>query len=72
MFLSVSFIQMLKALMPVAVFCMGCLFKVETFSIKTFVNMVSDTQASINILPFGLSHELFTYLSPGIAQTLQL
>lgn len=32
LYLSVSFIQMLKALMPVAVFIVGCGFKTETYS----------------------------------------
>ena len=41
MYLSVAFIQMLKALMPVAVFGTGCMFGVETFDTSTFVNMVS-------------------------------
>ncbi len=44
LYLSVSFIQMLKALMPVAVFCTGCTFGIESFSIGTLANMV------INIL----------------------
>ena len=38
--MSVSFIQMLKALMPVAVFATGCSFGIETFSTSTLVNMV--------------------------------
>lgn len=40
MYLSVSFIQMLKALMPVAVFTTGCVFGIETFSAGTLFNMV--------------------------------
>ncbi|KAK9834440.1 hypothetical protein WJX74_001775 [Apatococcus lobatus] len=40
LYLSVSFIQMLKALMPVAVFIVGCGFKTETYSSETFGNMV--------------------------------
>ena len=40
MYLSVSFIQMLKALMPVAVFSTGCVFGIETFSAGTLFNMV--------------------------------
>ena len=31
---------MLKALMPVAVFCSGCAFGIEAFSLGTLVNMV--------------------------------
>ncbi|KAE9609713.1 hypothetical protein Lal_00006772 [Lupinus albus] len=40
-FLSVSFIQMLKALMPVAVYSIGVLFKKESFKSEIMANMVS-------------------------------
>ncbi|XP_030467280.1 probable sugar phosphate/phosphate translocator At2g25520 [Syzygium oleosum] len=40
-YLSVSFIQMLKALMPVAVYSIGVLLKRETFKSQTMMNMVS-------------------------------
>lgn len=40
-YLSVSFIQMLKALMPVAVYSLGILFKKDTFKSDTMLNMVS-------------------------------
>ncbi len=40
-YLSVSFIQMLKALMPVAVYTIGVLFKKEGFKNETFANMMS-------------------------------
>ncbi|EXB53746.1 hypothetical protein L484_022402 [Morus notabilis] len=40
-FLSVSFIQMLKALMPVAVYSIGVLFKKDAFKSDTMLNMVS-------------------------------
>ncbi|PRQ26759.1 putative sugar phosphate transporter domain-containing protein [Rosa chinensis] len=40
-YLSVSFIQMLKALMPVAVYSIGVSFKKETFKTDTMVNMLS-------------------------------
>ncbi|KAK8505374.1 hypothetical protein V6N13_045812 [Hibiscus sabdariffa] len=40
-YLSVSFIQMLKALMPVAVYSIGVLFKKEGFKNDTMVNMLS-------------------------------
>ncbi|CAK9147124.1 unnamed protein product [Ilex paraguariensis] len=40
-YLSVSFIQMLKALMPVAVYSIGVLLKKESFKSDTMVNMVS-------------------------------
>ncbi|KAJ7978908.1 Sugar phosphate/phosphate translocator like [Quillaja saponaria] len=40
-FLSVSFIQMLKALMPVAVYSIGVLFKKDNFKSETMANMLS-------------------------------
>ncbi|KAK8515386.1 hypothetical protein V6N13_139638 [Hibiscus sabdariffa] len=40
-YLSVSFIQMLKALMPVAVYSIGVLFKKDSFKADTMLNMVS-------------------------------
>ncbi|KAJ0031917.1 hypothetical protein Pint_13029 [Pistacia integerrima] len=40
-YLSVSFIQMLKAVMPVAVYSIGVLFKKENFKTNVMVNMLS-------------------------------
>ncbi|XP_044472145.1 probable sugar phosphate/phosphate translocator At4g32390 [Mangifera indica] len=40
-YLSVSFIQMLKALMPVAVYSIGVLFKKDNFKTDTMLNMLS-------------------------------
>lgn len=40
-YLSVSFIQMLKALMPVAVYSIGVMFKKESFKGETMANMMS-------------------------------
>ncbi|XP_074583747.1 putative sugar phosphate/phosphate translocator At5g25400 [Curcuma longa] len=40
-YLSVSFIQMLKALMPVAVYSIGILFDKETFQSSSMLNMLS-------------------------------
>ena len=40
LYLSVSFIQMLKSLMPVAVFSVGCVFGTDMFRWTTFLNMV--------------------------------
>ncbi|KMZ68633.1 putative sugar phosphate/phosphate translocator [Zostera marina] len=40
-YLSVSFIQMLKALMPVLVYSIGLVFKRESFNARTMGNMVS-------------------------------
>ncbi|XP_048134232.1 probable sugar phosphate/phosphate translocator At2g25520 [Rhodamnia argentea] len=42
-YLSVSFIQMLKALMPVAVYSIGISLKKETFRSNTMANMISIT-----------------------------
>ncbi|KAJ8461192.1 hypothetical protein OPV22_034118 [Ensete ventricosum] len=41
MYLSVSFIQMLKALMPVAVYSIGVFFKKESFKSASMLNMLS-------------------------------
>ena len=40
MYLSIAFIQMLKSLGTVGVFCIGCIFGVEKFSLSTLANMV--------------------------------
>ncbi|KAJ4952086.1 hypothetical protein NE237_028918 [Protea cynaroides] len=40
-YLSVSFIQMLKALMPVAVYSISVMFKKETFKTESMMNMLS-------------------------------
>ena len=40
-YLSISFIQMLKALMPVAVYSIGVLLKKEAFKSRTMTNMLS-------------------------------
>eukprot|EP00850_Spirogloea_muscicola_P019446 SM000190S04882 [mRNA] locus=s190:243345:245598:- [translate_table: standard] len=50
-YLSVSFIQMLKALMPVAVYLLGVVFKKETYRITTMANMV--------IISFGVAIAAF-------------
>lgn len=52
LFLSVSFIQMLKALMPVAVFVVGCFFSTERFSWSTFGNMIV-VSIGVAIASFG-------------------
>ncbi|XP_073062578.1 probable sugar phosphate/phosphate translocator At2g25520 [Primulina eburnea] len=51
-YLSVSFIQMLKALMPVAVYSIGVLLKKEAFKSETMVNMVS-ISIGVAIAAFG-------------------
>eukprot|EP00897_Mesotaenium_endlicherianum_P001105 jgi/Mesen1/10996/ME000097S10570 len=52
MYLSVSFIQMLKALMPVAVYSIGILVKKETFRGVTMTNMVC-ISIGVAIAAFG-------------------
>ena len=58
LYLSVSFIQMLKALMPVCVFSVGCLFGTEKFDMSIFINMCMITLgvgiASMGELNFNL------------------
>ncbi|XP_073034388.1 probable sugar phosphate/phosphate translocator At5g25400 [Primulina eburnea] len=51
-YLSVSFIQMLKALMPVAVYSIGVMFKKEGFKSETMANMVS-ISVGVAIAAFG-------------------
>ncbi|EPS60359.1 hypothetical protein M569_14445, partial [Genlisea aurea] len=51
-YLSVSFIQMLKALMPVAVYSIGVLFKKEAFKSETMANMVS-ISIGVGIAAYG-------------------
>ncbi|XP_057865521.1 probable sugar phosphate/phosphate translocator At4g32390 [Cryptomeria japonica] len=51
-YLSVSFIQMLKALMPVAVYSIGVLLKKESFSSKTMTNMVG-ISVGVGIAAYG-------------------
>ncbi|KAL2479700.1 putative sugar phosphate/phosphate translocator [Abeliophyllum distichum] len=51
-YLSVSFIQMLKALMPVAVYSIGVLSKKEIFKSETMTNMVS-ISIGVGIAAYG-------------------
>ena len=52
LYLSVSFIQMLKALMPVAVFSVGCLFGTNRFEWRTMANMLLVT-AGVAVASYG-------------------
>jgi drug/metabolite transporter (DMT)-like permease len=67
LYLSVSFIQMLKALMPVAVFSVGCLFGTETFKSHIFANMIVVTIgvaiASYGELNFNITGVLYQLIS---------
>ncbi|KAL2897859.1 hypothetical protein RDABS01_039641 [Bienertia sinuspersici] len=51
-YLSVSFIQMLKALMPVIVYSIGVLLKKDIFKTNTMVNMVS-ISVGVGIAAYG-------------------
>jgi drug/metabolite transporter (DMT)-like permease len=51
-YLSVSFIQMLKALMPVAVYSTGILFKKEIFKSQTMANMIC-ISVGVGIAAYG-------------------
>ncbi|KAK4415529.1 putative sugar phosphate/phosphate translocator [Sesamum alatum] len=51
-YLSVSFIQMLKALMPVAVYTIGVMFKKEVFNSETMANMIS-ISIGVGIAAYG-------------------
>ncbi|WOK96794.1 putative sugar phosphate/phosphate translocator [Canna indica] len=54
-YLSVSFIQMLKALMPVAVYSIGILFKKESFKSSFMLNMLS-ISFGVAIAAYGEAH----------------
>ena len=54
-YLSVSFIQMLKALMPVAVYSIGVLLKKETFKSHSFANMIS-ISVGVAVAAYGEAH----------------
>jgi hypothetical protein len=65
LYLSVSFIQMLKALMPVAVFMVGCVFGTEKYQWNTFGNMIVvsigvaiASFGEINFVPIGVFLQL--------------
>ena len=73
LYLSVSFIQMLKALMPVSVFSFGCLFKTETFKMPVFFNMCMITLGvaiasvgELNFNAFGVMLQLGSLVSESI------
>eukprot|EP00884_Botryococcus_braunii_P008410 jgi/Botrbrau1/17570/Bobra.0166s0017.1 len=77
MYLSVSFIQMLKALMPVAVFGVGCGFGVETFSWNSLTNMIVVTvgvaiasYGEINFVVTGVVIQLLSVLTESTRLTL--
>lgn len=54
-YLSVSFIQMLKALMPVAVYSIGVLVKKEPFKGSTMTNMICIT-VGVAVAAYGEAH----------------
>ncbi|KAF6152750.1 hypothetical protein GIB67_021410 [Kingdonia uniflora] len=51
-YLSVSFIQMLKALMPVAVYSIGVALKKETFKTESMINMLS-ISVGVGVAAYG-------------------
>jgi drug/metabolite transporter (DMT)-like permease len=67
LYLSVSFIQMLKALMPVAVFSVGCAFGTDKFNWPTMLNMLLVTLgvavASYGEINFDLTGVLYQLCS---------
>lgn len=73
LYLSVSFIQMLKALMPVSVFTVGCLIGNEKFKMSTFTNMLLialgvaiASYGEINFNMFGVMLQLGSIASESI------
>lgn len=73
LYLSVSFIQMLKAMMPVAVFTVGCGFGTEKYHTGTLINMVVISVgvaiASYGELNFVLIGVVLQLLSIGTEST---
>eukprot|EP00240_Pyramimonas_obovata_P013295 CAMPEP_0118934048 /NCGR_PEP_ID=MMETSP1169-20130426/13456_1 /TAXON_ID=36882 /ORGANISM="Pyramimonas obovata, Strain CCMP722" /LENGTH=262 /DNA_ID=CAMNT_0006876909 /DNA_START=391 /DNA_END=1179 /DNA_ORIENTATION=- len=77
LYISVSFIQMLKALMPVAVFTSGTLMGTETFSTNTLINMLVVTigvmiasYGEINFVLVGVAVQLASIASESTRLTL--
>ena len=70
-------LQMLKALMPVSVFAVGCVFGTETFSVNTLVNMIFVTvgvaiasYGEINLVWIGVALQLLSVASESTRLTL--
>ena len=77
LYLSVSFIQMLKALMPVAVFGVGCGLGTESYNHNTMLNMVIVTigvaiasYGEINFVVLGVLLQLAAVLTESSRLTL--
>ena len=77
LYLSVSFIQMLKALMPVAVFGVGCGLGTESYNHGTFMNMVIVTigvaiasYGEINFVVLGVLLQLAAVMTESSRLTL--
>ena len=77
LYLSVSFIQMLKALMPVAVFGVGCGMGTETYSLNTLLNMIVVTigvaiasYGEINFVVIGVVLQLLSVMTESTRLTL--
>ena len=69
--------QMLKALMPVSVFAVGCAFGTESFSVNTLVNMIVVTvgvaiasYGEINLVWIGVALQLLSVASESTRLTL--
>lgn len=70
LYLSVSFIQMLKALMPVAVFSVGCAFGTDKYNWPTMANMLLVTvgvavasYGELNFNIVGVAYQMASILS---------
>ena len=68
---------MLKALMPVSVFAVGCAFGTESFSVNTLVNMIVVTvgvaiasYGEINLVWVGVALQLLSVASESTRLTL--
>ena len=77
LYLSVSFIQMLKALMPVAVFTVGCGMGTESYNLNTLLNMIVVTigvaiasYGEINFVVIGVVLQLLSVMTESTRLTL--
>lgn len=69
-YLSVAFIQMLKALMPVSVYTLGCVLRIEKYSHSRFLNMIVVTfgvaissYGELNFHAFGFCVQILAILA---------
>lgn len=77
MYLSVSFVQMLKASMPLTVYIVGCMFGTEKLSMRTAANMVVivtgvlvAAHGEVHFVMFGVALQVLSIISEALRLTL--